>query len=198
MSTTMELEPAHDSRARWANLLLPGSGLVLIDRPVTGLVVGLAFAACANFALLAVLVLPDEFSAGERALGIGLTAGAYIGAQLRLAQTVRGLRAEAATLRRRASLREAHALMDRGEHVQALTLMDALSRDFPDDLLVAYRVAQLLTAVEGETAAQAAWERLRSLDHHGIYRDQIRAHTSGLGAGFAGSRDSGLLGRDSR
>ena len=78
-----------DGWAAALNLLLPGGGLILVGAPWSGLLIGLAFTACANFALAAVLLFPDSFSPTHQALGTGLAAGAYLGAQIRLAQTRR-------------------------------------------------------------------------------------------------------------
>ena len=87
--------------AAWVNLLLPGGGLILLGAVGSGLLAGLLFIACANFALVAVLWFPDDFSGTTQALGIGLAAGAYVGAQVRVMAQVRRLRAEGTAARRR-------------------------------------------------------------------------------------------------
>ncbi len=42
------------------NLLVPGLGIIYLGRAWTGLIVGLIFAAFANLALWAVLLIPDD------------------------------------------------------------------------------------------------------------------------------------------
>ncbi len=111
-----------------------------------------------------------------QALGIGFAAGSYFGAQLRLARNMRRSRTEDAAARRRRILAETLALMQRGEYARAQEVLSPLSREAPDDLLVAYRVAQVLTETGPPPAAQAAWKRLRALDRHGIYKEQLRIH----------------------
>jgi hypothetical protein len=156
------------------NLLLPGGGLILVGELSSGLLVGIAFAACANFALLATLLFPDDFGSSLHALGVGVAGGSFVGAQIRMAQTVRGLRERASTLERRQILWTVRGLCERGEYGAALQVITPLSRRLPDDELVAYRVAQILSEAGTVRAARAAWQRVRQLDRHGVYREQAR------------------------
>lgn len=172
-----------DRRARWApwiNLLLPGGGLILAGAVWSGLLIGVLFAACANLALAAVLLFPDEFSRTVQTLVIGLAAGSYVGAQLRLSRQVRERRAQSAAALRRRLLGEAREHLARGERAQALAAIAPLAELARRDLLVAYRFAQVLTAVGDVQAARAAWEQVRTLDRHGIYRAQTRVHEQQL------------------
>ncbi len=180
-----------DGWASALNLLLPGGGLILIGAPWSGLLIGLAFAACANFALAAVLLFPDNFSPTHQALGTGLAAGAYLGAQVRLAQTRRQMRAAAAAAWRRRMLWRTRELVERGEHAEALQTITPLAERWPDDLHVAYRVAQVLTEVGSADAAQDAWRRVRALDRHGLYRAQIGAGFQRLSQGERGAPATG-------
>ena len=161
-------------RAVWVNRLLPGGGLILLGAPWSGWLVGLAFAACAEFALAASLLFPDDFSWAQRALGSALTAGIYAGAQCRLAQTLRGARRDRDAAQRRQVLAEVQELLARGEHQQALAAIRPLAAQTATDLLLAYRLAQTLTAAGDVTAARAAWHRVRELDWHGVYKQQVR------------------------
>jgi hypothetical protein len=86
---------AYGRIAPWVNLLLPGGGLILVEALVSGVLIGLAFTLCANLALLAVLLFPDDFSRWDQALLIGLAGGSYVGAQLRLAGELARRRARA-------------------------------------------------------------------------------------------------------
>lgn len=162
------------------NLLLPGGGLILLGEVASGLLVGIAFAACANFALLAVLLFPDDFGRSLEALGIGVAGGSYFGAQLRMAQTVRGLRERALTAERRRILWTVRGLCARGQYGEALKVISPLSTREPDDVLVAYRVAQILSEAGTVHAARAAWQRVRELDRHGVYRQQARTFEAQL------------------
>lgn len=178
------------------NLLLPGGGLILLGELSSGLLVGVAFAACANFALLAVLLFPDDFGPSLHALGIGVAGGGYVGAQIRMAQTVRGLRERVMTLERRRVLWTVRGLCERGEYSAALQVITPLSRRVPDDVLVAYRVAQILSEAGTVHAARAAWQRVRQLDRHGVYREQVRKFESQLEQRRAESGAGTFSGRD--
>ncbi len=155
--------------------------MILIGSVASGLVGGGLFAACANFAVLAVLLFPDDFSGTVPALAIGLAAGAYVGAQVRFMGRVRELRAQAAASLRRQLLWQSQELLARGEAARAVELLQPLAAQAPDDLLVAYRLAQALTAAGGAAAARAAWRHVRQLDRHALYKQQIRAHEDRLG-----------------
>ena len=159
--------------AAWVNLLLPGGGLILLGAVGSGLLAGLLFIACANFALLAVLLFPDDFSGTTQALGIGLAAGAYVGAQVRVMAQVRRLRAEGTAARRRRALWAARDCLARGEAARAVEALRPLVEEDAQDLLVSYQWAQALTAAGEVTRARDAWQQVRRLDRHGIYKQHI-------------------------
>jgi hypothetical protein len=167
-------------RAAALNLLLPGGGLILVGATGSGLLIGLVFAACANFALAAPLLFPDDFPRPAQLAGVVLTAAMYLLAQARLAQSVRDLRRKSQAAVRRRVLAQTQELLARGDAAGALAAILALVDTDHDDLLVVFRLAQALTAAGDVTAARAAWLRVRELDPHGLYRQQIRAHLAGL------------------
>lgn len=170
--------------AQWAplvNLLLPGGGLILIGAIGSGFAVGLAFAACANLALVATFLIPDDFTRGTHALIVGVAGGCYVGAQIRYAQAVRSVRRDARAKLRRDALRRSGALLAEGRSEQALELLYALSEACPGDLLVTYRLAQVLTDAGHKRAARIAWRRLLVLDRHGVYRIKIAQYERELG-----------------
>jgi hypothetical protein len=161
---------------RWAagvNLLLPGGGLILLGAVGSGLLAGTLFIACANFALAAVLLFPDDFSDTTQALGIGLAAGAYVGAQVRVTTQVRRLRAEGTAARRRRALWAARDCLARGDAAAAVDVLRPLVEAEAQDLLVTYQWAQSLTAAGDATRARDAWQQVRRLDRHGIYKQHI-------------------------
>ena len=159
--------------AAWVNLLLPGSGLILLGAVASGLLAGLLFVACANFAIAAVLLFPDDFSGTAQALGIGLAGGAYVGSQVRVMAQVRRLRVEATAARRRRALWAAKDCLARGEAARAIEALRPLVEADAQDLLVSYQWAQALTAVGEVTRARDAWQQVKRLDQHGIYKRHI-------------------------
>jgi hypothetical protein len=148
--------------------------LILIGAAWSGLLTGLVFAGCANFALIAGLLFPDDFSRVHQALGVGLAVGSYLGAQVRFAQTVRDRREQATAALRRQLLREAQEHLASGAATAALRTLQPLAHLAGRDLLVAYRLAQALTGAGDAREARAAWQQVRELDPHGLYREQVR------------------------
>lgn len=172
--STAAAERGPERWAPWLNLVLPGGGLVLLGARWTGFYLALLFAACANFALAAVLLFPDDCGRPVQLLAIGAGAGGYVGAQWRCAQTARARRARIADVRRRTALREARRMVEQGAFNEALRVLSPVAQENPDDLLVAYRIAEVLTAAGTSHAARLAWQRVRALDRHGVYREQLR------------------------
>jgi hypothetical protein len=180
---TVNHSPA-ERTAAWAraiNLLVPGTGMILIGSTVTGLLAGLLFAACANLAIVAVFLFPDDFSGTTQALAIGLAAGTYCGVQVRLAGQIRAQRAAAAASFRRQVLWQSQELLAQGQAAGAVEALQPLAAKAGSDLLVAYRLAQALTAAEDRPAARAAWQQVRALDRHGLYKQQLRENADTLG-----------------
>lgn len=161
------------SFARWINLLVPGGGLIAIGEVWTGVVVALFFAVSANAAIAARLLLPDEFSPWLAGLCIGVAAGTYIGAQFRLAHTVRERRRAAEQEQRRAALTAVCDRLERGDGDGALEALEPLRSAGGQDLLVAFRLAQVLTLKRDVSPALEAWQQVRILDRHHVYRRQI-------------------------
>ena len=164
------------SAAWWINLLIPGGGLMMIGRVWFGLVIALLFGLVANCALAFSLLFPDDVPSWAGGLTTGLAGGTYLGAQLRFAQTVRSRHREAAIAHRRQALEAARACLAAGQYGQAWEAIRPLAAQAERDLLVAYRVAQVLTAKQDVNAALDAWHLVRRLDCHHIYREQIASN----------------------
>jgi hypothetical protein len=170
---------------RLINLVIPGGGLILIGSETTGVLIALLFTAAANFAIAAGLLFHDDVSPTWRGLGIGVAIGTYLGAQIRYAQTLRCQRARAAAQRRRAALYEVRCALLAGRLEDAWRAIRPLIGQAEVDLVVAYRLAQVLTARGNGAAALAAWRRVRRLDRHRIYRQEVTENERAL-AGHAG------------
>lgn len=161
------------------NLLVPGLGIIWLGRAVAGLVFGLVFAACANLAVCAVLLVPGDLPAWAPPLAIGLATGAYLGCQVQLVRSSREHREAEQQRIRRAALTAVREALERGDYSAGLAALAPVSHLAAQDLLVAFRLAQLLTAVGDTQAALAAWRQVRALDRHHIYRDEWRTAVVG-------------------
>ena len=171
--------------ARAMNLVLPGGGVALAGRPWLGLLIGVLFAAVANIVVAAVFLFPDDLSAGTRALAIGLGAGAYVGAQLRLEAALRVTQRQRDSAARDIALRAAWIALEAGDAAAALAALRPFAARTAHDLLLAYRLAQTLTLTRDVPAAMDAWEIVGRLDRHSLYRDVRRRSVSELRGGGA-------------
>ena len=179
---------------RLANLVIPGGGLILIGSETVGVVIALLFTGAANLTIAASFVFPDDFSSTWRGLGMGVAAVTYLGAQFRYAQTVRDRHDQAVRKRRGAALGAARAALNGGHLDQAWLALEPLVEQAEQDLVLAYRIAQVLTARGDRAAAAAAWRRVRRLDRHRIYRQEVNQGEHGLSApkgGLSGMDSSG-------
>jgi hypothetical protein len=158
------------STAERLNRVFPGAGLILAGSITAGLAVGLAFTATASLAIASYGLIPENVPPLARA---GLLAAAlawYFCAQVWAAQAVRSRREAERAARRRGVLGRSLAALEQGEARLARELIEPLAAAEPDDLLVACRIAQILTALGDVPGAQAAWERLQRLDRHRLFR----------------------------
>jgi hypothetical protein len=166
--------------ARLINLVIPGGGLVLIGSEIIGTLVVILFTAAACFALGASLVFPDDVPATWRGLGIGVALGTYVGAQVRFAQTLHYERGRASDELRRVALRDARDALSVGRVEDAWRSLQPIVGRVEVDLLLAYRVAQVVTARGDDVAALRAWRRVRRLDRHRIYRQEVNEQERAL------------------
>jgi hypothetical protein len=166
--------------------------LILIGRETLGVMIAILFTMTACYALAATLLFPDDTSATWRGLSIGVAIGTYLGAQIRYAQTVRCQADEAFGDLRRAALRDAHSALREGRTEDAWHALRPLLPQAETDLLVAYRVAQVLTARGDRLAALNAWRRVDRLDRHRIYRQEVHEHEQALGKRLGAIGDQSL------
>ena len=173
---------------RWANLLVPGGGLILLGNLWTGVLIALLFTLLLNFALLTALLTPDSFPPWVGQTSVGFAIGTYLAAQWRLRQVVRWQAHHSAAERRRQVLRDAQCCFDGGQPEEAVRVLDELADQAEHDLLLAYRLAEARTAC-GDDDARAAWQRVRALDRHHVYGDAIATAERKL-ANAAGGPDA--------
>ncbi len=162
---------ARDVGIKLFNLVVPGGGMILVGRLWTGLAVGMLFAVTANYAIIATLLFPDDAPGWLQGLAIGLCGGSYLGAQLRMGSCLREARQQAVAEVRDATLRAVSACLANNQADEALAAMEPIADMAERDLLVAYRFAQVLTKTGDASAARRAWERVRRLDRHRLYRE---------------------------
>ncbi|MBU0641267.1 MAG: hypothetical protein KKB50_20605 [Planctomycetes bacterium] len=166
--------------ARCVNLVMPGGGLILLGRVSSGVLIGLLFAVSANLAVWTTLLVPDNASLWVTGLCVGVSGGTYLGAQLRLTQTVRAQQRAAAAAARRQALRDVRAHIQAGDTERALLALEPIAAQAEYDLFVAYRLAQVLTMAGDARGAHTVWQWVRRLDTDRLYGDEARRNEQTL------------------
>ncbi|MBL8880970.1 MAG: hypothetical protein JNG88_17790 [Phycisphaerales bacterium] len=161
--------------ARRVNWWLPGVGLIIAHRMWLGLAIAVLFTLLANFMIWGALVVPESMPRTLLAVAGALLIAIYGGAQFLLARDLHLRQAAAARIERARALRELQQHVASGEIEQALACVDQLHSHAEGDLLVAFHIAQTLTAAEDAPRGIEAWLRVRRLDAQAIYRREADA-----------------------
>jgi len=147
-----------------ANVLVPGSGLVLIGRMASGVACVVLWTATVGLLLLATLVWPDAVSAvpvAALAVSSGLL---FAGAQGFLYVTERSLRRHREDEARDAAFREVLAATLRGAQDEAEQRCRTLLARDPDDLEATLHLALLARRAGRPAEAARMLRRVRFLD----------------------------------
>ncbi len=167
---------------RGIDLLVPGGGAILAGHLRSGLALLVTFAALANLAIIANLIIPDDFPRWF-ARGAALAAvAAYLFAQFQRAHLRPLAPPSLSTPIRRAALERAREALAAEDAHAALHALQPLASEAEHDLLVAYRFAQALSLLDDASAALRAWRRVRRLDRHHLYRAESAAQEAALAA----------------
>lgn len=160
------------------NLILPGAGLILSGGTIAGLLIGALFAITAALAVASTLLIPDDFSATAQKLLIISAALIYIAAQILIAQRLRSECASRRAQVRRDALARAAQHLEQGDGQRARLSLQPLEGELSGDLLVALRWAQAVEMCGDRDAADEAWDRLRRMDRHHLYRRELAERVS--------------------
>lgn len=158
--------------ARVANAVIPGGGLILAGWPWTGAILALAFGVGANGTIAAWWIIPEDVPATGTMALLFCTAAVYVVAQVLLAARLAKAVDESRTSARHEALRRAVACLREGDATAGLKELARLGEAHRSDLLVAYRRAQLLGLTRDAQAVREAWQNVRVLDRHGLYREE--------------------------
>lgn len=163
------------------NLLVPGAGLVLLGEPAIGVLLGLLYAALLNLLIASCLIFPDELSSSTTLIATIGAAAVYVFAQRRLPAAESRTAMMRITAQRRAALKTAAECIQRGDGLGARAALLPIADRAEDDLLLAYRMAQAASLCGDAAAAREAWRRVRKLDRHRIYGDDIERYLGRAG-----------------
>lgn len=164
----------HFTLARFANLLVPGAGLILARREWLGLLLALLFGLCAQAAIAGHFLAPAGI---PRWFTIAATVAAvlvWIAAQAVLARRIRWLKSPDARSQFDALLNESRDALARDDVDTArAALAGALEID--DEHLDANADLARLTSRTNPRAAARFWRRVAALDKNRRYATEIDA-----------------------
>jgi len=164
------------------NVLIPGTGLIVLGQSWLGLAVAFWFALAAQVTACGVLIAPARIPGILVAAGAGLAGVAWLLAQWLLAARIRflrdpGLADELSILRR-----HAEQALERSDYQAARSaLLIALSID-DSGLLTRVLWARLLTATASRLRARRAWLRAARVDRNNEFAEEIRTALARLQA----------------
>ena len=151
------------------NLIIPGSGLILLRRDWLGLAAAVLFAVFGEIVLLGLLLVPATIPAWLTTLSFSAAVFVWLGAQWQLAIRIRsatgpGVERELAALRRRAVDAVSRQAFSEATDILrvALTLDD-------ENIEANIQWAELMTLTAKFREADRAWHRVRQLDRSGDY-----------------------------
>ena len=172
-----------------ANVLVPGSGLVLVGRFVAGVLLALLWAGAVAVVLVGVLVWPDAASAAA-VTPMGVTAGLlFVASQGLLYVRVRQIRGYRASEERDEAFREVLAATLQGRLDDAEQGCRALLARDSDDVEATLHLA-LLARRQGRTPdAARLLRRARFLDDAGRWDFQIERERAAMAGRATPSRE---------
>ncbi|HUU82898.1 MAG TPA: hypothetical protein VM243_05270 [Phycisphaerae bacterium] len=162
------------------NLIVPGSGLIVLRREWLGLAAAVLFGVFGQTALLGLLLLPATIPAWMTMLSFSAAVFVWLGAQWQLLVRIRtatgpDVERELAFLRRRAA--EAVARQAYAEATDILRV--AMTLD-DEDLEANIQWAELMTLTGKFPQADRAWRRVLQLDRTGEHTRRARAALAAL------------------
>ena len=156
-----------------ANVLVPGSGLILIGRLATGAACAVLWTAAMGLLLLATLVWPDAASTAAVAALASASGLLFTAAQALVYLRDRALRRHRAEEAREAGFREVLAATLRGDVDAAADACRCLLARDPDDVEATLHLALLARRAGRTDEARRLLHRARFLDHTGRWDFQI-------------------------
>ena len=164
-----------------ANLLVPGTGLVLAGRMALGVLTAVAWGLLAAALLVVCLVAPEEGAPRMAPLFAAAVVLQYGAVQLLLAARLRRMRALLASEARDAPFRSALGAYARGRLDEARATCKDLLRADPDDVEATLLLASIARRRGDARAARRHLRRARYLDDAGRWDFEIERELAAIG-----------------
>jgi len=158
------------------NLLVPGTGAILLGRPWLGVALAAWFLAGSELAILGLLVAPAILPEPLSISGLAAAGAAWLAAQILLIRRIRFLRSLDLPREMAILHRFARRALARGDYpaVRAAIAL-GLSMDDSDVVLHVLR-ARLLALTSRPAKARRAWQAAAALDADGAFGSEIQQH----------------------
>jgi len=152
------------------NLVVPGSGLILLRREWLGLAVALLFTILAEVTLLGVLILPATIPPWMTTLCFSAALLVWLGAQWRLYVRIRIATGPAVERELRLLRQQAAEAVARQAYAEAADILQVVLTLDDEDVPANAQWAELMTLMGRFRQARRAWRRVLQLDrasqHH--------------------------------
>lgn len=157
------------------NVLVPGSGLVLLGRARAGLVAAVLFAICAELALCGVLIAPAAIPAWLTVAAGAMAAGTWLLGQWMLKDRLGTLRNPAFSHELETIRTDAVDAIERGAMVEAMGLLKIALDIDPDATETVVLWARLMTLLGRFNESRRAWHRVLRRRDDRFSREAITA-----------------------
>lgn len=164
-------------RSRWAlwiNVIVPGSGLIALQREASGLPLAVSFYICAQTALLGLLIVPKAMGSTITTAAAVLAAAVWLVSQVLMLRRIHDLQDLERQIQAAARIdlaREAVLTAEWGTAKQLLA--EAADYDIEQPELN-WLMAKVYSAVAGSDQSARQWRLVRQVDRSGRYERDIQ------------------------
>ncbi len=163
-------------RARWGlwlNVLVPGAGLVALQRERVGLPLTAAFLVFAEIALMGLLVMPNALGAALTTAVTVLAAGIWLASQVLLLRRVHDLQDLERQIRTAVQIEQAREAVLAAEWGPAKQLLAEAADYDVEQPELNWLLAKVSSAVARSDQAAKQWHRVHQVDRAGKYEQDI-------------------------
>lgn len=164
---------------RWiailCNLVVPGSGLIVLQRDWLGVTLSLVFGVTATVGVWSVWITPASVPGWASVVSLAVAGACWVAGQAAMRRQLQNYRSADVLAEVRSLREQALERTSAGDYDAAHRLLRfALSLD-DEDVETHVQVAELLTLVGRFRPARRAWQRVDRLDREGTYRRHVAA-----------------------
>ncbi|MFQ5489271.1 MAG: hypothetical protein ACE5GE_01005 [Phycisphaerae bacterium] len=156
------------------NLLVPGSGLIVLRRDWLGLALALLFGVFGQVALWGTLIVPAVVPGWLTTGSLAAATGIWLGAQWQLWERAKVIAGPALQHELSILSRQAQQYASEGHYAKAEDILRLALSINDEDLACNLRWAELMTLLGKSSQARRAWHRVLHLDRKSQHRRQAQ------------------------